>query len=51
MPAMSYYSYWRGKYNKFLGEVSKKYQDKIKDEQLEKFRNEGPAGNSLKRID
>jgi hypothetical protein len=22
LPAMSYYSYWRGQYNKFLGEVS-----------------------------
>ena len=41
LPAMTYYSYWRGKYNQFLGEVSKKYRDKIKDEQLEQFRSEG----------
>ncbi len=32
LPAMSYYSYWRGKYNKFLGEVSIKYREKIKDD-------------------
>jgi hypothetical protein len=42
LPAMTYYSYWRGKYNVFLADVSKRYSDKIKDDQLERFKHEGP---------
>jgi hypothetical protein len=48
LPGLSYYSYWQGQYNIFLTEVSKKYRDRIRDDQLEKFKQEGPAGNTFK---
>jgi hypothetical protein len=35
LPAMTYYSYWRAQYNQFLAGLSKRYADKIKDDQLE----------------
>lgn len=48
MPAMMYYGYWKNRYSDFLGEVSIKYKEKIKDDQLERFKFEGPAGNTLR---
>jgi hypothetical protein len=48
LPAMIYYGYWKNRYSEFMQEVSVKYREKIKDEELERFKVEGPSGNALK---
>lgn len=48
LPAMMYYGYWKNRYSEFLADVSVKYKEKIRDDQLERFKFEGPSGNTLR---
>ena len=38
LPAFVYYQYHQNQYNIFIGEVSQRYKERIRDEQLEEFK-------------